>query len=101
MTISHLSECWCSNATSVTVQEALISFSAQQSQTKSLTDLPYTRRRSLQYVYEWRCIFLTFFFFFCSRCASRKMDAEFLTVVAVVVHQDDFFEQVCRRVIDS
>lgn len=24
-----------------------------------------------------------------------------LTVIAVVVHQDDFFEQVCRSVIDS
>lgn len=30
-----------------------------------------------------------------------KEDVGILTVVAVVVHQDDFFKQVCRRVIDS
>lgn len=31
----------------------------------------------------------------------RLQEITLLTVVAVVVHQDDFFEQVCRSVIDS
>lgn len=33
--------------------------------------------------------------------APPEVNAGILTVVAVVVHQDDFFEQVRRRVIDS
>lgn len=53
-------------------------------------------RRSLQYVFTTKK--KTHFF---TAAAPPEVNAGILTVVAVVVHQDDFLEQVRRRVIDS
>lgn len=77
----------------MTVAEALITLSGWQNHGKSLIHPSYMHKMSLN-VHSNTLLPLP-------KDQVSLQEITLLTVVAVVVHQDDFFEQVCRSVIDS